>query len=255
MAKLFEIFDVINEVAPFESAMEFDNVGILVGDKDAEINRAIIALDITPDVIKEAESKNCNLIISHHPVIFTPIRAISSKDIPYMLASKGIYALCCHTNIDLSPVCGSNIALGEKLELKNIKGAKEYGEGYIIYSGELVESLEPKAFANYVKSKLNAGAVKLMAGDRNIKKVLFSSGSAGEYAEEAAYLGADAYITGEMKHHEELIARELDITVVSAGHFETEKPYGELLLEHLSSKIKDTSFILSVNEKAPYEWV
>lgn len=254
MARLKEIYDCIDRIAPFSSAMEFDNVGILVGDDSVDVNRALISLDITPAVIEEAKSKNCNLIISHHPVIFEPLRELNCSAIPYLLARENILALCCHTNLDLTPHGGVNIALGEKLGLRDIKGEQEYGEGYLIYSGVLKNELEPEDFAKYVKEKLGSSVVRYSAGSRKVQKVSFVAGAAGEWAKDAVKYG-DAYICGEMKHHEELEAAELDITVVSAGHYETEKPYAARLQAYLQENIKDTGFILSENENNPMKTI
>ena len=115
MARVCDIYDIINAVAPFSTALDFDNVGLLVGDGKTVVTRALLALDITPNVVAEAASMNANLIISHHPVIFHPVKSLGPQDMPYQLASRGIAALCCHTNLDLSPVCGVNVALGSKL--------------------------------------------------------------------------------------------------------------------------------------------
>ena len=121
MARIRDIYDIIDAVAPFSTALSFDNSGLLVGDGNTQVTRALLALDITPNVVAEAASMNANLIISHHPVIFHPLKTLGPQDVAYQLASKGIAALCCHTNLDLSPVCGVNVALGSKLGLRNLR--------------------------------------------------------------------------------------------------------------------------------------
>ena len=80
MARICDIYDIINAAAPFSTALDFDNVGLLVGDGNTEVTRALLALDITPNVVAEAASMNANLIISHHPVIFHPVRSITDQD-------------------------------------------------------------------------------------------------------------------------------------------------------------------------------
>lgn len=251
MARVCDIYDVINAAAPFSSAMSFDNVGVLVGDKNAEVSRAVIALDITETVVKEATSMNANLIISHHPVIFHPIKSLGAHDIPYLLASCGISALCCHTNLDISPVCGVNAALAGKLGLRNIRAEDVFGEECVLFSGELEHELLPNEFALLVKERLAAGSVKLIEGKRPVKKVFMCSGSGGDYAGFAACRGADAYLTGEMAHHEALEAARLGLTCVVAGHYETEKPFAEFLASYLRKRIPDTAFLLSKTEKPP----
>lgn len=251
MARVCDIYDVIDAVAPFSSAMSFDNVGVLVGDKNAQVSRALIALDITEAVVNEAAAMNANLIISHHPVIFHPMKSLTTGDIPHMLASRGITALCCHTNLDISPVCGVNVALASKLGLRNIHAEDVFGEECVLFAGELDGEASPREFAELVKARLNAGGVKLIDCGKPVKKIFMCSGSGGDYAELAACRGADAYLTGEMAHHEALAARKLGLSCVVAGHYETEKPFGEFLASYLRKRINDTAFLLSKAEQPP----
>lgn len=251
MARIRDIYDIIDAVAPFSTALSFDNSGLLVGDGNTQVTRALLALDITPSVVAEAASMNANLLISHHPVIFYPLKALGPQDVAYQLASKGIAALCCHTNLDLSPVCGVNVALGSKLGLRNLRREDVFGEDCVLYSGDLGEPLEPAQFAGLVKEKLSAPAVNYIPGDRPVKKVFFCSGAGGEYVSQAACRGADAYLTGEMKHHEELEAAYSRLTCVAAGHYYTEKVFAEFLASYLRKRIPDTAFLLSQVEAAP----
>ena len=154
MVRICDIYNVIDQAAPFESALSFDNSGLLVGDPAAEVARALIALDITPAVVEEAASINAGLVISHHPVIFTPLKSLNSRAVPYLLAQKGIGALCCHTNLDISPVCGVNVALANRLGLKVIRQEDVFGEDCILFSGEAEGSPSPLEFARLVRERL-----------------------------------------------------------------------------------------------------
>ena len=249
MARIRDIYDIIDAVAPFSTALDFDNAGLLVGDGNTIVTRALLALDITPAVVAEAASMNANLILSHHPVIFHPLKFLGPQDVPYQLASRGIAALCCHTNLDLSPVCGVNVALGSKL--RNVRREDVFGEDSVLFSGDLEEPLEPQAFAALVKEKLSAPAVKFCPGQGKVQRVFFCSGAGGEYVHQAACRGADAYLTGEMKHHEELEAAQSRLTCVAAGHYHTEKVFGEFLASYLRKRVPDTAFLLSQAEAAP----
>ncbi len=251
MARICDIYDIIDAVAPFSTALGFDNSGLLVGDPNTPVTRVLLALDITPAVVDEASSMNANLILSHHPVIFHPVKSLGPRDGAYQLASRGIAALCCHTNLDLSPVCGVNVALGSKLGLKNLRREDVFGEDCVLFSGELEEPLEGEAFAALVKEKLSAPGVKFSPGDREVKKVFFCSGAGGEFLSQAACRGADAYLTGEMKHHEELEAAASRLTVVAAGHYHTEKVFAEFLASYLRRRLPGTAFLLSQAEAAP----
>lgn len=253
MARVCDIYDIINGAAPFSSAMSFDNAGLLVGDGNTVVSRALIALDITRAVVEEAVSLNANLIISHHPVIFQPIKSLGGSDVPYLLAKNGVAALCCHTNLDISPVCGINVALAGKLGLRSVRQEDVFGEECVLFSGELPEELSPEELALLVKERLNAGAVGLIAGNRPVKKVFLCGGAGGEFVHFAACRGADAYLTGEMRHHEALEAARTGVTCVAAGHYETEKPFGEFLASYLRKRFPDTAFLLSQAERPAFQ--
>lgn len=255
MARICDIYDVINAVAPFSSQLGFDNSGLLVGDASAVVTRALLCLDITEAVVEEASAMNANLIISHHPVIFQALKALKSRDIPYRLAKKGIAALCCHTNLDLSPVCGVNVALAGRLGLRNIRAEDVFGEEAVLFSGELESPMEPVEFARLVKERLGAGAVKLIDGGGMVRKVFLCGGAGGNQVYYAACRGADAYVTGEMDHHEALEAARTGLTCVVAGHYETETVFAPFLAAYLKRRVPDTAFLLSKAEHAPFETI
>lgn len=254
MVRICDIYNVIDQAAPFESALSFDNSGLLVGDPAAEVARALIALDITPAVVEEAASINAGLIISHHPVIFTPLKSLNSRAAPYLLAQKGIGALCCHTNLDISPVCGVNVALANRLGLKAIRQEDVFGEDCILFSGEAEGSPSPLEFARLVRERLGAGAVNLIPGERAVKKVFLCSGAGGGFVQFAACRGADAYITGEMKHHEMLEAASTGLTCIAAGHYETEAVFAEFLAAYLKKRLPGAAFLVS-KTRPVHQWV
>ena len=105
--------------------MDFDNAGLLVGDRTTPVTDALVALDITHEVVAEAKKAGVQVILSHHPVIFQPLKRLSSKDVPYQLASCGIAAICAHTNLDFASQ-GVNTCLARALELQEITVLKEY---------------------------------------------------------------------------------------------------------------------------------
>lgn len=255
MARVCDIMDIINAVAPFDSQLPFDNSGLLVGDGSAQVTRALLCLDITEAVIQEAAALNANLVISHHPVIFEPLRTLSGREPAYLLARNGIAALCCHTNLDLSPVCGVNVALASRLGLRNVRVEDVFGEGSVLFSGELAEPLNPEDFARLVRSRLNAGAVRLVPGEGTVKKVFLSSGAGGGEVRHAACRGADAFVTGELKHHEAIEAAGLGMTCVAAGHYETEIVFREFLAAYLKKRFPDTGFLLSKAERPVFETI
>lgn len=236
MATVAEIKDEIHKMAPFSTAMSFDNVGILVGDPQQNVTRVLLALDVTRSVVEEACALGAELIISHHPVIFTPLKQLTANSIPYRLAQKGIAVISAHTNYDLAPK-GVNFCLAKALRLSNLEPF-QFDEKTGLALGLVGDlsadpDLSPQAFAQYVKEKLHCGGVKYTQGDRSIRKVAVGCGASSDLIFDAIGCGADAFVTGESKHHELLAAAEHGITMVDAGHFNTEdvamEPLGKIL--------------------------
>ena len=156
MKTINDILNYFEEFAPCATQMSFDNAGLIVGDKCTAVSRVLVALDITEDVVNEAESLGCELIISHHPVIFAPIKRLSPSSVPYMLAQKGISAVCMHTNLDLGEKFGVNICLADALGVKN-PVLSELGE--CMFTGELESETDIHDFAKLAKK--NAVVVKV----------------------------------------------------------------------------------------------
>ena len=148
MKTINDILNFFEEFAPCATQMSFDNAGLIVGDKCTAVSRVLVALDITEDVVNEAESLGCELIISHHPVIFAPIKRLSPSSVPYLLAQKGISAVCMHTNLDLGEKFGVNICLADALGVKNPVLS---GLGECMFTGELESETDIHDFAKLAK--------------------------------------------------------------------------------------------------------
>ena len=115
MAKVKDFYGYLNSIAPFETQEDWDNSGMLVGDMDAEVKKVAVVLDITHEEIKKAKAIGADLIISHHPVIFNPIKSVTRGSVPYELVASSINALCCHTPLDIADG-GTNDSLAELFE-------------------------------------------------------------------------------------------------------------------------------------------
>lgn len=251
MTKISDILKFFESFAPVNTAMDFDNCGLLVGNRESEVENVLLALDITPDVVLEAEKLGCKLIISHHPVIFNPLKRLDENCVPYMLASKNIAALCMHTNLDLSTEFGVNICLAEALGLKNTK-LSELGE--CLFIGELDKEFFVKDFAKKVKTSLDCNGLRYSDCGNKVKTVAVSSGSGGSNVYDAKRAGADVLVTGEIKHHEINDAYFMGLSVVDAGHFKTEDVVISPLCTKLSEKFGDIKFTKSAvcNDKMKY---
>lgn len=242
MTKIKDIINYFETFAPMNTAMDFDNVGLLVGDKDTEITKVLVTLDITKAVVLEAEKLGCELIISHHPVIFSPIKKLRIDDVPYLLASKGISALCMHTNLDLSNIFGVNLCLAEAISLKNIVKS-EIGE--CLFVGDLKSETEISEFAKNVKTALNCIGLRYTDTKKRVKKIAVSSGSGGSEIFSACEIGADVLVTGEIKHHEINAANTFGIDIIDVGHFKSEDVVILPLVKLLSDNFSDITFTKS----------
>ncbi|MGN0453145.1 MAG: Nif3-like dinuclear metal center hexameric protein [Ruminococcus sp.] len=248
MTTVKDILDFTETFAPLCTCAEWDNSGLLAGDENAEVSCAVLALDITKEVVEEAEDLGAELIISHHPVIFSPLKSLSSDSVPYLLAKSGISALCLHTNLDASSDnAGVNMSLARALALKEIT---LYPEEYFAL-GKLSEETTVRAFAKSAKSALGSPHISFTDGDRKIKTVAVSSGAGGSIYETAKAEGADALLTGEAKHHEYLEACAHGIALITAGHFHTEDVAIVPLKEKLSEHFPGISF----HKSAKHTWV
>lgn len=236
MTTVKEIFEYLNELAPVESSMDFDNCGLLVGDNQAKVSCALLTLDITAEAVNAAKDKGAQLIVSHHPVIFNPIKSLSSDSAVYMLAKANIAAVCMHTNLDKAEKIGVNICLAKACGLKDItldtQNCIAYGE---------VEPQTTRSLAKNVIAALGCEGVRLTLPNKPIKRVAVSSGAGGGGIFTAADK-ADAFITGEIKHHELLFAAERGVAVIDAGHRKTEEIVLPTLKQALEERFANTEF-------------
>ena len=235
--------------------MDFDNPGLLVGGENTSVKTALLSLDITPDVIDEAILLGAQLIISHHPVIFTPLKKLTPGTAPFMLVKSGITAICAHTNLDMAPG-GVNECLAAKLKLKNVKPLVESNTGLpeALY-GKTGESFSPEQFANFVKQSLNCGGLSYTEGCNEINTVGICGGGGAGYVYAAAEHGCQAFVTGESKHNILIDACNLGMTFVDAGHFYTEDVVIMPLIDKLKKQFKDVNFIKSKRMKCPVKFI
>lgn len=244
MATVNDILEFFEEFAPVGTAMEFDNVGLLVGDNNQYVRRVLVSLDITPDVVYEAERLECELIISHHPVIFQPLKKLIKGTAPYLLAQKGISAVCMHTNLDLSESFGVNICLAKAIGVNN---PVKSGKGECLFVGMLDNEMNADELAERVKFVLDCKGLRYTTANNRINKVAVCSGSGGSEIYTARAENCDALVTGEIKHHELNAANDLGITVVDAGHFKSENIVIRPLIKKLSERFGDIIFTKSKN--------
>lgn len=232
MIRVSDIYREIDRLAPFASQEKWDNSGLLAGAPDREVTRVLTALDITKAVVTEAAQIGAELIVSHHPLIFTPLRAVMTDTATGMLLSKGISAICTHTPFDMAP-CGMNKGLydilSKPLGLGAYEPLEDMGNGLSvgrIY--ELDEPLSAKDAAGIIKTALGCECVRV-AGDGVIKRLAVSSGAGNSFAELARERGADALASGDLKHDVMVSAADSGIIMIDCGHYHTERIFAPIM--------------------------
>ena len=242
--ELNAFIETMNRLAPKETALSFDNCGLLVGTEKAEIKKILVALDCTLAVAEEAAELSADLVLTHHPVLFSGVKQIL-PDAPqtaavYKLIRNGIGLFAAHTNLDAAEG-GVNTAL---CKLLGILDPISVPPENIMRVGELAEPMMLDDFARLVEKKL--GATALVAGEnRPVRKVAVLGGSGGSDCAFAAEYGADCYVTGECKHSQAIEAGVMGLAVIAAGHFETENPVLIPLIEYLQANTDGVEYILS----------
>jgi dinuclear metal center YbgI/SA1388 family protein len=227
--KVRDIYDFLNEYAPFSTQEEWDNSGLTVGSFEKEVSRIFVALDVTKKTIDEAKNWGADLVITHHPMIFTPISQVTDDMTVYEAVISGMSFIASHTCLDKA-VGGVNTCLAEKTGLKNITDTED---GFLKI-GE-IETTSADRFAEHLKNSLG-GSVSYTDSGKPITKVAFCSGGGGDFVALAKKIGADAFLTGEAKHHEFLLSEDVGISLFAAGHYETENIVCEKLKDVLNER-------------------
>lgn len=231
--KVKDVYNFIDSIAPFEMQCEWDNSGLLVGDPECSVKKIGVVLDLTNEAIEKAKNIGADLIVSHHPVIFKPCRNFLSGNPAFELAKRGISAICAHTSLDCAKG-GVNDALANALDFKNAIPFSDDGETSMLRVAEIPET-SGEELAKCVAKKLSTG-VRLADSGKTIRKVALCGGAGGDFIKEVAALGCNAFITGDASHHVFLDSLDLGLTLIAAGHFETENPVVEVIANKLKEK-------------------
>lgn len=242
-----DIYNYLDEIMPFSKAEKWDNSGLLAGSADSPVTKVLTCLDITNAVVSEAAEKSAELIISHHPIIFDPIKSVRSDTPLYRLIRNGMTAICCHTNADIAD-CGTNGAAYELL--RDILGLGERA---------VLEELFPDGtglgwICSCEKQSAKALAEKLGAAFRThvrytdcgnvIEKIAFCSGSGGSLLEMMTDRGT-ALVTGDVKHNIFADAENRGLSVFDCTHYSTEILFAEKVSRLLSEKFPYLKVIVS----------
>lgn len=244
------IYDYIDSFAPFCTAMGFDNVGLLIGSRDMQSKKVLLALDVTNSVIDEAVKKGAKIIVTHHPVIFNPLKKLDSGSVVYRLAASGITVISAHTNLDIAPG-GVNDTLASALGVISDEGTSED----CMLVGTLEEETDAEDFAINIKNVLGCRGLRYCGRNGKIRTVAVACGAGGGSVFNAAGCGADAIVTGEIKHHEIIFAHENNIAVFDAGHFRSEDLIIDKLCSMLREQFPQTEFCKAENDTDPMRYI
>ncbi len=230
MTRIYQLAQFLESIAPLPLQETYDNAGLLIGNPEWEIQNVLCCLDATEAVLDEAKKKGCNVVVSHHPIVFKGLKQIQGRhyvDRAVIYAIKNDIALyAIHTNLDNIFRNGVNEEISRQLGLEKIKlllpkyDSTTVGAGMI---GLLPQEMEGLEFLNYVKKQLDTSLIRhtRLLG-KPIQKVAVTGGAGAFLIPEAIRQGADAYITGDVKYHEFFEAND-QMLLCDVGHFESEQ--------------------------------
>ena len=238
-----DILNCITEIAPLHWQESYDNAGLQVGDLNAEAHKALICLDITEEIVDEAINRNCDVIVSHHPLIFRGLKHLTPQTYIERAVMKAVKhdvaMISMHTNLDNSYL-GVSRMLAERLGLQNLHllqpseaEPEVCGAGMI---GEFETAMDETAFLDFVANTIGSPCLRHSAfTGRKVKKVALCGGSGSPFMPDALRQKVDAYLTADIKYHDFFVP-EGNILLVDGGHFETEQFTKELICELIRKK-------------------
>ena len=240
MATVREIETFLYGLAPKELAMEWDNVGQLLGDPERDVKRVLVSLDITEAVAQEAIDGGCELIVAHHPVMNCRWKAVQNvrRDTPQgrllmKLLCGGVSCVCMHTNLDAAPG-GVNDRLAEVLGLSETELLP--GGDNVCRMGTLPEAVTLREFVGRTMTALRCAGIRYADAGKPVRRVAVGGGACGEYADAALNAGCDTFVTADVKYHGFLDATAAGLNLIDAGHFPTEDPVCETLVTRLRTE-------------------
>ena len=262
------ILEFLEEWAPQSTKLEYDNVGLLVGDKNKHVGKVLTCLDVTPDVVDEAVSEKADLIVAHHPLIFRKLSRITPDDttgsLIYRLIKHDIGLIAAHTNLDAA-YGGVSFVMAERLGLSNVRFLKEevfdangnhlperpaagQGSGPSVTGdmatsqrigfgaiGELPEELQISEFLSHTGKCLASDGIRYSGHADKIKTVAVCGGAGSFLIPEAISRQVDAFVTADLKYHDFFVETP-SILLVDAGHYESEVPIVGTLCDRLTGR-------------------
>ena len=258
--KVRDITAVIEAFAPLSLQESYDNSGLIVGRADDEVHKALLAVDVTEEVIAEAVAQGCDMIITHHPIVFHAMKRFNSASQTERCVEeairRGIVLYAAHTNLDSAPN-GMSWRVAEMLGLMNVEVLQPTnadGAGFGVV-GELAEPMASEEFLRKVMERFEVKALR--HGDivkPQVHKVAICTGSGGSLINEARKSGADVYLTADLRYND-FMRHENSIILADMGHFESEYCVIQILFDILSKKIPIFAVRKSVCSRNPVNYL
>ena len=254
--KIKEVIAALERFAPLPLQEDYDNAGLQLGLTEAEVSGALLCLDVTEETVAEAVEKGCNLVVSHHPLLFRGLKQIVDADSVQrtvkMAIKNDVTIVSMHTNLD-NAVGGVNWKIAEKLGLETGRQGVQ-GEKCGLYVGTFAKPLSANDFISLLKTRMEAQCV--MTNEllkREIRKVAICGGAGSFMLDDAIAQGADAFVTGEMHYHE-YFGHDQEIQIAVIGHYESEHFTNELFREIIERECKGVRCVMAESQKNPVRY-
>ncbi|MGI6499671.1 MAG: Nif3-like dinuclear metal center hexameric protein [Anaerostipes sp.] len=257
--KCSEVIQCLEERTPHSFAMEWDNVGLLVGRVESEIHKILVTLDVTKEAVTMAVEQGVDMIVSHHPILFSSVKSVTDQDFLgnkiVTLIEHGISCFAMHTNYDvcqMADLADQYFQMTDTipLEVTYDMNGEQKGIGSVAH---LAEPISLSACAKKVKDAFGLKEVLLFGKEEQmVQRIAMSPGSGRHMIEEALKANADVLITGDIGHHEGLDALDMGISVIEAGHHGLEQIFISDVADYLKKHCKNCE-IISLNPGIPYQ--
>ncbi|ATD54718.1 Nif3-like dinuclear metal center hexameric protein [Clostridium chauvoei] len=261
MKKVKDIMSEMEKLAPTYLKEDFDNVGLMLGDKNQEVKKVLVALDCTLEVIEEAKSLKVDMILTHHPLIFRKPNSITTETLLgkkiIELIKNNISLYSSHTNLD-SAEEGLNKNIVDMLGFKSDelleinKKNSNAGLGRVV---RLDKEIEVMDLVDIVKEKLNIDNLRISIGNEKIRNIAIINGSGQDFINRAVEKGVNCIITGDTTYHYASDYKEMGVSILDIGHFSSEWLVFLKTIEKVINNFKDVEFITSKIVKDPYTFV
>lgn len=263
--KISKFIEIVESMAPTSLKESYDNVGLMVGDRNSDVSKILLALDCTMDVIREAKEKGAQLIFTHHPLLYIKPKTITTDTLQgkkiIELIKNDINLYSAHTNLDsakggVNDSLMSLLGINEFTIMEKSSTCESSGIGRIAE----VEDTTLGCMIDKVKNTLNVDTIRYSGSlESPIRKIAVINGSGQDYFSMAVDMGADLIITGDTTYHYVSDYSEMGVSIIDAGHFDTEwlsfLEASKKIFDTITSIDDDVEFIVSTSTKNPYEFI